>query len=115
MGRPDPPTKINASTLRDYAIVLAHNADAFRQIAEAMENEGLSTLDVLHFKSGKEAMEKMLTFKNAVGNAFGSQLANRSIQEIASASQKTTEAEKALKNARKPKNSGQNKREEGPQ
>jgi len=116
MPKPDPPVTMTASTLRDYASVLKHNADKLEQVAQAMEREELVELSVLNFPSGKQGLLKMLSFLNAVADAFGTQLATRSIQETqASFEKKTAEAKKTLENARKPKNSAKNKREEGPQ
>lgn len=105
MPRPDPPTTMFSSSLRDYARVLRMNADKLDQIADAMEQEQMTEIQTLNFPSGKIGLQRMLSFINAVSDAFGNQLANRSLEKTASAAErKTAEALETLKKAKKPKN-----------
>jgi hypothetical protein len=109
MGRSDPPTNQSASSFRDYAKALRHNADLFEKLADAMEKEGINDLLVLHFKSGQEAFQKMRSYQKAIEDAFGGHLLTRATNEVRkvqmAAEKKTEYAVEALKKAKKPKDS----------
>ena len=106
MPRPDPPTTMYPSSLRDYARVLRMNAEKLDQVADAMDQEEMTEIQTLNFPSGKIGLQRMLSFINAVSDAFGNQLANRSIEKTSTAAErKTAEALEALKKTKKPKDS----------
>jgi hypothetical protein len=109
MGRSDPPTNQSAASFRDYAKALRHNADLFEKLADAMENERIHDLLVLHFKSGQEAFQKMRSYQKAIEDSFGSHLLTRATNDakkISLAAEKKTEyAIKALNKTKKPKSS----------
>jgi hypothetical protein len=80
MARFNDKTEMTMAAIEDYATALKTVASDLQTIVELADHEGIGVIYPTHFKSGTEALEKIIRFATEVRYAYGLEIANRNIK-----------------------------------